>query len=417
MNTEKIALRSCPVCGGKRAEILITMRYAVLENFPLPAASDIVCCNACGMVYADTSGTQADYDRYYADLAGYAAENSIGSGIKDAARQEQSADWLASRISAKNARIVDIGCARGGLLAALAQRGFSSLAGIDPLAQCITHLKASGFSAWQGNLNCLPADCGRDFDFIILSHVLEHVVDVHGTFVSLRKLLSPGGKVYLEVPDAACYHNGSENLPPFHALSFEHINHFDLPRLTMLGALHGFGVSEVICKNIGIGNAFEQSFAVGVLFAHGERHTLASPLSKECNATLRKAIAGYVSESQRLLNAQTEILSATIKNRPVAVWGMGVDVQRQMAHPVWKDANIVAVVDRDPRKQGKAFPWEGGGKRLIIQPPEEGLRSLPANTLVVITAIHYADEIKSELAAINANLPFLELRKKPSVAI
>jgi SAM-dependent methyltransferase len=403
MNTEKTTLRPCPVCDKNRAEVLTTVRYAVLEDFPLPAVSDIVCCNTCGMVYADTSGTQADYDRYYADFAAYTAENSIGS-IKDA-RLEPVADWLASRIGAKSARIVDIGCARGGLLMALARRGFSALAGIDPVAQSVMHLKASGFSAWQGHLDNLPVDCGK-YDFVIISHVLEHVYDVRGAFLVAKRLLAPGGKIYIEVPDAARYNNDSENFPPFYEFNLEHINHFDLPHLAMLGSLHGFGISDV----------FKRGFAFGIFFAHDERRAFpTSSLSEERKDVLKKAAIAYIAESQRLLDAQAEILSARIKDRPVAVWGMGVDVQRQMASPVWKDANIVAVVDRDPRKQGKVFLC-ARGERLTIQSPEKGLRQLSANTLVVIAAIYYAEEIKRELAAINADLPFLELRKRPSSA-
>jgi hypothetical protein len=134
-------------------------------------------------------------------------------------------------------------------------------------------------------------------------------------------------------------------------------------------------------------------------------------LSKESKAALKKTIADYISESQRLLDTQTEVLSARIKDHPVAIWGMGADMQRQVAYPIWKNVNIVAAVDRDPRKQGKVFAG------IIIQSPEEGLRRLPANTLVVIAAIQYAEEIKSELAAINANLPFLELRKNKVLVV
>jgi hypothetical protein len=107
MNSEKTALRACPVCGKRQAEILAAMRYAVPEGFPLPAESDIVACLACGMVYADTSGTQADYDRYYADFANYENPDGAGSGMmgEDVRRLEENANWLAAHIGAKDARV------------------------------------------------------------------------------------------------------------------------------------------------------------------------------------------------------------------------------------------------------------------------------------------------------------------------
>ncbi|MDR1063606.1 MAG: class I SAM-dependent methyltransferase [Azoarcus sp.] len=404
MHPEKTALRPCPVCDGNRVEVLTTMRYATLENLPLPAASDIVCCLACGMVYADTSGTQADYDRYYADFAGYGHANSSGSGAEgnDARRLEESAGWLAARIDAKNARIVDIGCAQGGLLKALSRRGFSSLAGIDPSARCTEILKAAGFSAWQGHLGHLPAECEKN-DLVIISHVLEHIVDVKGTLSTLHELLAPGGKIYIEVPDASRYHNMA-GIPPFQFINQEHINHFDLPRLAMLCALHGFGVSDVVQKNIGV--ASNKDFALGILLTQEKRRALSvPPICEKDKTRLKQLIAAYILESQRLLAAQTESLFMKIKNRPVALWGAGQQTQRMLATPAWKKANIVAIVDRDPNKQGKSLAG------CIVQPPEKGLRHLPANTPVVIAAVCYAEEIERELARLDANLNAIVMKR------
>ncbi|MDR1462177.1 MAG: methyltransferase domain-containing protein [Azoarcus sp.] len=414
-HTEKTALRPCPVCGKNQAEILTTMRYAVLERSPLPAASDIVCCLACGMVYADTPGTQADYDRHYAGFAAYEQTNGIGSGTdeNDARRIEESADWLAARIGAKNARIIDIGCAQGGLLKALSRRGFSSLAGIDPSARCVERLKAAEIPAWQGYLGHLPAECGKG-DLVVISHVLEHVVDVAGTLSALHKLLTPEGKVYIEVPDAAGYHNMAGTLP-FQFIHQEHINHFDLPHLAMLCTLHGFGVSEIVRKSIGDRHDIDLDggrggdFALGILLIQDKQNKLSAPSTcREDRAGLKRHIATYILESQRLLAAQAaSSLSIEIKNRPIALWGAGMQTQRILATPGWKETNIVAIVDRDPNKQGKSLAG------CIIEPPEKGLRHLPDNTLVIISAHHYAEEIKSELAMLDADLFAIILKDNP----
>ncbi|MDR0673996.1 MAG: class I SAM-dependent methyltransferase [Zoogloeaceae bacterium] len=388
MNAKKTALRPCPICDRNRAEILFAMRCAVLEG----GVSDVVSCIDCGMVYADTPGTQADYDRLYTDFSIYESQDALGSGDEpeDARRIEETAGWLEARIGARNARIVDIGCARGGLLKALSRRGFSSLAGIDPSARCVEHVRAAGFSAWQGHLSHLPG-CGQDFDFIILSHVLEHVVDTHGALSGLRELLAPGGKLYIEVPDASRYHHHQETRPPFGFFYPEHINHFDLPHLTRLCALHGLGVSDVCRKPV--------IPAFGILVSPH----FPCALGEEEENHLKNIIAAYHLESQRRSSSRIEFLLDQIGGRPVALWGVGEQAFRMLADPAWKKVDIVAVVDRDPAMQGKIYA------DCIIRSPEEGLRRLPGNTLVVILPFFHAEEIKRELTRLHTGLSSLVL--------
>ena len=40
------------------------------------------------------------------------------------------------------------------------------------------------------------------FDCVVFSHVLEHVYDIPAFFTAARRLLTPGGYLYLETPDA-----------------------------------------------------------------------------------------------------------------------------------------------------------------------------------------------------------------------
>ncbi|MFY9843934.1 MAG: hypothetical protein WAK23_12560, partial [Terriglobales bacterium] len=65
-------LRPCPVCDGKRGDVLHHQSFAVTDDYPLPDEYDVVICASCGMVFADTPATQADYDRFYATCSIYA---------------------------------------------------------------------------------------------------------------------------------------------------------------------------------------------------------------------------------------------------------------------------------------------------------------------------------------------------------
>jgi len=144
-------------------------------NSPLPDAYDIVACKACGFVYADTSGSQQDYDRYYYEYSKYGDPTVATGGSQDPydhARIEKQADRIAAQIG-KDARILDIGCARGGLLLALRNRGYKFLHGVDGAPACIAQLSRYRIPATLLRLSELDRNCfDGKFDLIILSHVL-----------------------------------------------------------------------------------------------------------------------------------------------------------------------------------------------------------------------------------------------------
>jgi len=96
---------------------------------------------------------------------------------------------------------LDVGCANGPLVAHLAAQGFKTL-GIERADSMIRDATSQfGHLAEfrRAELSDLIAE-GRRFDFITLSHVLEHIDDDVAFLRELRSLLAPGGCLYIEVP-------------------------------------------------------------------------------------------------------------------------------------------------------------------------------------------------------------------------
>ena len=73
-------LRNCAVCGGTEREILHTQEFYLPEGHPLGAGYDVVACEECGFVFADTMVNQAAYDLFYAKRSKY--EDSRKTGRK-----------------------------------------------------------------------------------------------------------------------------------------------------------------------------------------------------------------------------------------------------------------------------------------------------------------------------------------------
>ena len=104
-------LRACPLCGPGKVRVLHAMRFALPRESPLPRAYDIVACERCEFVFADTPGSAHDYARYYAEHSRYedaAVATGGGDRPEDRARIEALVDWLAARVP-PGARVLDVG--------------------------------------------------------------------------------------------------------------------------------------------------------------------------------------------------------------------------------------------------------------------------------------------------------------------
>lgn len=137
-------------------------------------------------------------------------------------------------------RVLDVGCGQAGLLRTLHERyPGHSYWGVDPNVSVTQRADQS---------ICFSTDwktLDGSFDLIILSHVIEHLVDFED-IAKLSRRLTEGGKVYIEVPDASRYgtHLRREFL---YYLDRLHINHFTesaLRRLMTRCGLHTFATGR-----------------------------------------------------------------------------------------------------------------------------------------------------------------------------
>ncbi len=383
------ALRPCPVCAGDGVEVLHHQAFVQPEGCPLPPCYDVVACAACGMVYADTPAPQAAYDHYYAAFSKYEdAALASGSGVDalDARRLDQTAAAIAARLP-REARILDVGCAAGGLLAALGRLGYRSLHGVDAAPGCAAAVRAQGHGA-----HCLPLSrlgelaAAGPFDAIILSHVLEHLADLAGVMKGVAALATPGGLVYLETPDAGRY----TDYPyvPFYFFDSEHINHFDPRQLALLGARFGLRADAVGERRLEVapGRFYPAAWA-------WLTNDAAAEVLPAANLPLAAAVRRYVAACgaapryavlRRLADEGTQVI----------VWGAGSLAQRLFGEGALAACRIVAIVDRDRNKQGKRFG------SFTVEAPEAALERNPDAVVLVLAAVHDA-AIAGEVRALS----------------
>lgn len=342
-----------------------------MDQHPLSKGYEVVCCSRCGVGFADTSATQAEYDHFYAEESKYAdPKTSTGSGCSapDLARLRETAKCIEKFTSGRDGMIVDIGCAGGGLLEELKKLGFRNLKGIDPSAACVREAhQLTGLEIIKGSFSALSS-WKELASGIILSHVLEHIKEFHEAFQSFDKYLKDNGWLYVEVPDASRY--GECLVAPYQDFNTEHINHFNLQSLRNLLGFHGYEIIGSGQKTFEVGPSV--NYPAVFCFARKQSKNLAIIPDKN----LKDRLKDYVSKSEALMAVLRESLKETINKIPkVVIWGTGQLTLKLLLEPIFQKTEIVAFVDSNPAQQGR----EKMGKPVLS--PDE-LKAYPFPVLV-----------------------------------
>ncbi|NBZ95087.1 MAG: methyltransferase domain-containing protein [Proteobacteria bacterium] len=385
MESKKLT-RYCPICGCVTGKVIHTQYFQLSEGNPLPAICDYVVCDECGFAFSDTPVDQAGYDSYYAGMSKYAdSATSTGAGVLpwDKARLEQLADHVAEFCTDREARIVDIGCANGGLLVALREKGFKNVCGIDPSPACVevTRSLAKG-DAWVGTLSAIAVEAGS-FDGIILSHVMEHVRDLAEAMDLVHGLLNPGGWVYIEVPDAPRYHEFL--VAPFQDFNTEHINHFSEASLANLCRRNRF-VPELGGTKI-IYSAEDMPYPALFWFARKSADSLQIVTDRALRGDLEK----YITLSHDLMQRIDGNIARLIAEYPeIIIWGTGQLTMKLLSDTCLRTARISAFVDSNPINQGKMLHGAN-----VIAGPEITAGNTPILVCSLINEASILDSIRT----------------------
>jgi 2-polyprenyl-3-methyl-5-hydroxy-6-metoxy-1,4-benzoquinol methylase len=394
----KNALRPCPICDHGGGDVIHTQRFVLPAGHPLAAGYDVVCCQRCGFAYADTTVTQQDYDEFYARLSKYTDnKTSTGGGLAtwDADRLQQTARVIAAYVPQCDARILDIGCANGGLLQALRDLGYRNLCGIDPAPACVAQAaQVSGAMTYPGSLSQIPAEVGA-CDMIVLSHVLEHVKDLRPALDSVKTFMKSGAALYIETPDAMRY--ADFVFAPFQDFNTEHINHFSV--VSMANLLRAAGFTPIGSTTKDILSAPNMPYPALFVFA-----TLSedAPAAMTLDIELKPRLLDYIALSRRVMDEIDARLRAVLTQSPeVIVWGTGQLALKLLAETALAEARIDAFVDGNPLYRGQLLQGIP-----IIAPDEIKASQHP----IIVTSILHQQAIIKRIHELDLTNPIVVLR-------
>lgn len=242
--------------------------------------------------------------------------------------------------------VVDVGGNDGAFLDLLAAKGYQHRLCIEPSLSLADH------SARRGHLvECMHLDFERAHEInqhhgparlVFCRHVLEHVPDPLDFLLALRRLLSPGGVLFLELPDSA----GVIRHLMGHELWDEHLHYFTSANLNSILKWAG-----LVCR---FSTTLVHRGGLSILaWAEKAREgQTPSPLPKECQEIVlacrrfARTWAGF---------SQTMLQQARKWPKPVVAMGAS-HPQTNYLNFTGLSAQVDQLVDDDPVKAGHFAP-------------------------------------------------------------
>ncbi len=237
-------MNECTVCRGKDLipATLSRAQEACRNNVPDELPYQV--CRRCGL-----------WIQFPPPPFQYEADDEVDKRKASMLKERGHYEWLANRLyeSYKPSSVLDIGSNYPMLLDFMKNKhGVEDILGIDGCNKTLEYAKELDVPVVQADF--MDYDfCGRTFDLVSMVHVIEHFHDPFPTVMKLKKLLNPGGIVFIRTPL-----NDAEGLTRWHLTEFHFQVHpiiFSQKSLKRMFQTAGFEVAlEAVGDAIGHGD-------------------------------------------------------------------------------------------------------------------------------------------------------------------
>ena len=181
------------------------------------------------------------YDRYWKRRLLKGKSDPIPSWLPHILIQYSAYGAILNRIPL-GSKILDLGCGDGNVTRLYTVKG--DVVGVDASENALTQTKKRGIKAIQHDLNTLPYPFRQgSFDVIVLTDVLEHLIDPFATLRECKRILRKNGRIIVTVPNHARLGNRIRMLfgDPVDILHFdkygdeaEHLHWFTRPKFEFI---------------------------------------------------------------------------------------------------------------------------------------------------------------------------------------
>ena len=249
-----MSVTPCHACGASKLHVIAdfeNLHRVTSDCRPWPGHGELAVCEVCGLVQKPVSASwrkdaaeiYADYHMYH-QATGEAEQKVVSDGGFER-RSDVLLNWAKGRLPlSATGRYLDFGCGNGATLrsAANALHGWD-LYGYEPHVR--NREAILSIPGIKGLLSSLD-DTHVSFDLITMMHVVEHIPDPSSVLREVAKKLSPGGRLFIQVP----YFIDS----PYELTVADHCSHFTVQTLAHVVARAGLNIisasSDVLKREI-----------------------------------------------------------------------------------------------------------------------------------------------------------------------
>ncbi|HEY1602165.1 MAG TPA: class I SAM-dependent methyltransferase [Pirellulales bacterium] len=225
------APHDCDLCGGAD---FAAVAHSDRRGDPL----ETVVCTRCGLVSHALIPTEDELTNFYAREYRRAYHGEVAPSARRVMRAWQKGELILRRLSPfmrRSDRVLEIGSGIGCTVRRFQLAGYDAQ-GIEP-NDGFREYGVNTFHARvrPGGLLDIPAE--PLYDVVLLVHVIEHLGTPRRAFERIRRMLRPGGRLYVECPNLGAPFALGDKL--FH---FGHVHNFTPATLRMLARRSGFEV-------------------------------------------------------------------------------------------------------------------------------------------------------------------------------
>lgn len=191
---------ACNLCGSTR---FIVIAHRDRYGF----AAEAQACERCGLVFLNPRMTADAYGRFYRGTYRPLVSAFHGRLIDARTIQDEQRVYAAERVEFLRpfmapgmATLLDIGGSTGIVAARMASEFALTGTLIDPAPLEVAEAQRLGLDTVTDLVEQHDFK-GRRFDLVIVCQTVDHLLDVGGTLSRVRQLLSPQGRLFIDIVD------------------------------------------------------------------------------------------------------------------------------------------------------------------------------------------------------------------------
>ena len=368
----QLIIESCPACGNAEISTTSVSETYFLRAFDAEITINFAACEDCGLLFHLDPLAPEWMPEYYEN------NNQLRRSVvseNEAAVIEKQAAFVDLETNLKGSHVLEVGPNTGSFLNYL-HANFSCLTRFQEF-----NTEAKRILTDRGHFE--DNETAGPYDLIVLRHVLEHIPCPLGTVTGWRPRLKDTGILFVEIPDWSFLDDNTD------LVTFEHVNQFSQMALCRLLDRSGFVVVRLE-QDITLGYTTCRNRVLRAL-ARPKNVIALDDLPGALEAHQHKAVGQYHIGINRVIE------EARLGGLTLGIYGASWWTERALRTTRLREADVVAIFDKDPRKQAKPF------MDLPVMGPEK-IDEVAPDCILVLNS--FESEIKQELKdrGIRANI-------------